>query len=216
MNSPRFQLSPEVVPYFGKLLRTLPVLLLVSFVLAISTYVYVTTRPIVYEIRFSYLIALTERDTPSEYRFDGFYALQATDLFGATLAKLIQSPEIVSASFIEAGIEDVPEDPRELARIVSAEKTAPQLVQVAIRYKNREQARRLTEELQAVVDREVDAYHDQAIPAVQFSVSTTDIWEGETVLAAPLISSIVFLAALFLGVNGILFLQTISRSGTST
>lgn len=131
-----------------------------------------------FEVHYSYLVSLSEREEAPEYRFDGFYALQATDLFSQTLAQWMTTPEVIVAAYTSAGLEIPTRNPRALAAAVSASKSSSQLVTVTIRHDDEEVARRLADGLKVVMNDTISRYHDQGIPALTFRVVTTDAWLG--------------------------------------
>lgn len=202
-------------PYVAALQRSISYLLLIALLAAVLAYGIMRSVDPTYQVHMSYLVSLASREDANEYRFDGFYALQATDLFTATLARWMQTPETIVASFAEAGIELHTTSPRELVKIVRAEKTAPQLVEVTIRHTSAQQAQALAEGLKTTVLQSVDRYQDEGIPELTFQVVATDPWTGVTRPSTTLVTAATFLLILFVGVNIVLLLETIRRQDTS-
>ena len=198
--------------YMAILTKRLPLLLVVSFVAAAIAYTAVTRVGSQYQTHFSYLVSLTEREDVSEFRFDGFYALQATDLFTATLATWSSTPEVVIAAHEEVGLTPESRDPRTLGRIISAQKTAPQLVQVTVKADSPQVAEELRQGLIAVMDRNVQRYHDEGIPALQFAATPTESWTGEREIAVLVIVVTIFIVTLLLLINAVLLIESI-RAG---
>lgn len=153
-----------------------------------------------YEVHFSYAVSLEQREQSQEYRFDGFYALQATDLFTATLASWIKAPEIIVKAHEVAGLES-PTDPREVSRAVRSDKTAPQLVQVTVRHTSKEFSQELAQALQEVIREEVERYHDQGIPELSFAVVATEPWVGLVGISHFLVVVSTFVLILVIGIN---------------
>lgn len=142
------------------------------------TYGVLARQGTIYEAHFSYLVSLAEREVPETYAFDGYYALQSTDSFAATLARWAAATEVIVRAWQEAGLAPVPTQARVLARSVNAEKTAPQLVQITVRHRDERAARKLSEGLQAVMQRNVDNYQREGVPALKFRVVPTEMWIG--------------------------------------
>lgn len=206
MQSKDFEYYWKVVP------QRLPVMLLISVAAAFAAFVIVRQAGPGYQVHWSYLVSLQERDTVNEYRFDGYYALSATDLFAATLAKWIQAPETIVAAYRAAGFELPNVDPRGLTKQVEAVKSAPQLVEVTVRHSERETAEALAAGLQEVMIGNVEQYHDQGVPAVSFGVVATEPWTGTTRLSAPVIVTATFLFTFFITLNAILLIHSLKRT----
>lgn len=197
--------------YWKTTRRYLLRVLLLSVVAALVAWGMASRVAPTYEVHFSYLVSLSARDNVNEYRFDGFYALQATDLFAATLAKWAAAPEVVVRAYQEAGLEVPSEDPRTLTRSVRAEKVAPQLVAVTVRSQSRDVAEALAVGLQDVIAQNVATYHAQGVPAVQFRVVPTQSWTGVARISVPIVVAATLVAAFLLGLNAVVLFQSVRR-----
>lgn len=191
--------------YWDAVRRRAALLVLGSGVLALLAYGVAVRIGPTYEVHFSYLVSLTERDSSkSEFRFDGYYALQATDLYAATLAAWTRTPEVVVQAYGAAGLALPTDDPRTLVRSIAAQKVSPQLVAVTVSGKRKDTVEKLAAGLQAVMEQNVAAYHDRGIPALEFRIVPTAAWVGTRQVAVVVIVVATYLAALILGVNAVL------------
>jgi len=191
----------EYKQYLRLLHRRLPLWLLISLAAAAITYVVVARQGTSYIVHSSYLVSLAERETTSQYTFDGFYALQATDLFTATLAKWLTAPENIVAAYKAAGLPLPGLSARVLQRSITATKTAPQLIAVEVHSQNQNEAEQLAEAAAAVMKQNVQLYHDEGTPALHFAVVTTPPWTSIITPNKPLIVGSVFAVTLLLLIN---------------
>ncbi|MEX2055052.1 MAG: hypothetical protein WD972_02625 [Candidatus Andersenbacteria bacterium] len=192
----------SLLPLYGPALkRALPLLLLVSLLAGFVALAIVRRFEPVSQVHFSYLVSLSQREDAPEFRFDGYYALQATDVFAETLAAWVQTPEVVVAAYQEAGLAVPTNDPRAIVRNVVAKKSAAQLVQVTVRHADPAIARKLTTGLQTVMQQNIERYHAQGIPAVQFRAVPTTPWVGQRQVATSIIVTATMVAVFFLGLN---------------
>lgn len=195
--------------YWQVVQRAMPRLLLISAAIAIVAALIVRAVGPTHQVHFSYLISLSEREAESEYRFDGYYALSATDLFATTLAEWIKTPEVIVSAYRQAGIEPETSDPRVLVKAVDAVRSAPQLVAVTVRHADQQMAERLASGLREVMRENVEQYHDQGIPALRFRVVATEPWLGTRILSAPVIVTATFVFALFMSINVVIFKESL-------
>ena len=73
---------------------------------AIAFYV-TTSKPPTYEGSISLIVSPTtseEREDPPYYEYDGFYAVQSSQIFASTVANWFTSPDVVFAIYDEAGV----------------------------------------------------------------------------------------------------------------
>src|SRR3989338_3499521 len=117
---------------FRALNRALPLICAAGIAAAGLGYGIARKIPPSYEVHFSYIVALQERDTSPGFRYDGYYALSGTELFSSTLASLIASPEMIVQAYQEAKLPVSTQDPFALTKRVRAQKAASQLVQKTI------------------------------------------------------------------------------------
>lgn len=197
----------SIKPYMNVLRRAWAGLLAFGIVGAMLAYAITSSIKPAFESHFSYLVSLSEREEVPEYQFDGFYALQATDLFAATLARWAGTPEVIVAAHDAAGISLRQNDPRQVGRIVRAEKTAPQLVEITVRHHDSRVASALVHGLQAVMDENIDRYHDEGIPALRFRVVATEPWQGSVAVAREAITLATFVFVVFVGANIVLLAE---------
>lgn len=191
--------------------KKLPIILLISVMAAVAALVVVKQVKPSYETHFSYIVSLTARDQAAGFRFDGYWGLQATDLFSSTLAKWIVAPENMVAAYHEAQMMLPSDDPRSLARVVKAEKVAPQLVAVTVRGSTSGAAERLAAGLRSVMEKNVATYHDQGVPAAEFTVVPTALWTGAIKLSVPLVVISTFIFTFLIVLNGVILWESLRK-----
>lgn len=197
--------------YTDAIKQAAPIVLILSLASAIIVYGVAKKWGPEYEVHFSYLVSLSQRETGAEYKFDGFYALQSTESFTATIAKWVSAPEVVVGAYKGANMSVPQGGSRAISQSVRAEKTAPQLVQVTIKDKDEEKARRLAEGVQAVMTKNIETYHQQGTPALTFRVVPTSMWTGKTKLDEKAIAIMTFVAVLVVGLNAVLLTESLKE-----
>ncbi len=198
--------------YHRVVIKALPRLLLISLILSLAALVIVKKIGPTYQLHYSYLIALKDRETAPEYRFDGYYAISATELFAQTLAAWIKTPETIVAAYRAADLPLPTSDSSQLIRSITVDKQAPQLVSVPINQSNPDTAQKLAAGLQTVMQRNIDRYQNEGVPALRFQVIASEPWLGETKISAAVIVPAVFIFTLFFGINFIILLASLKRT----
>lgn len=193
--------------------RALPWILLFSLAVATVAYSLTSRSGVTYQVHFSYIVSLTERESSTNYRFDGFYALQATDLFTTTLANWLTTPETIVMTYQTAGLALPTNNARQLSRLVQAEKAAPQLIRVVVAAPQRDQAQKIAASLQEVMKQQIDHYQDQGIPALRFQALATQPWiSQQTVALFPIVVGS-FVLALVLSSNFVVLRHSLKAIG---
>jgi capsular polysaccharide biosynthesis protein len=197
--------------YWDTVQKGLPLVLLVSAAAALAAWLIVGQVSPSYEVHFSYLISLREREAADEFRFDDYYALSATDLFASTLAEWLSTPEVVVAAYETAGLAVPTAEMSELTRTVTAQKKAPQLVTVVVRGRERERAARAAEGLKNVMERNLEQFQNQGSGAISFTVYPTESWVATKTLSAAVITTATFLFTFLAAVNLIVLRESFRR-----
>ena len=182
-----------------------------SFALA---YALASNVPVTYEVHSSLMLSMDVRDDTSEFRYDGYYALSAADIFSATVAGLIASPETVVAAYQKAGLPLPSEDASRIVRAVQAEKSAPQLVQISVLGKSAQDAQALSAALQEVLAQKVEEYNEKNDASVVFRAVSSDPWTGVRTAAPLPVALSVFLLVFFCMNMGVLFREALQRGNT--
>lgn len=203
----------EYSHYWQLLKKVAPKIVLLSAALSLLVYVVSIRTGPTYSVYYSYIVSLSERETVTDFRYDGYYALSATDLFAATLTAWTKTPEVIVSAYEKAGLEMQSDNPQELVKLVSAEKTGPQIIEITVRHEKKEVAEKLAVGLQAVMLDNISKYHEEGIPALQFKVITTRTWTGENDVATGVVSMGTFIFSMLLGVNGVLLVESFKRAG---
>lgn len=126
----------------------------ISLFVALLAYGFVRHQGVSYETHFSYLLVPVVHDRPAQtYDYDGYYALQASDLVGQSLEKWLTTSAIVNGAYKASHLTLAASDKQRLLTGVSAKHTAPQLVEVTVSSWAALASRRLAEALQQEIEK---------------------------------------------------------------
>lgn len=177
--------------------RTLPRLLAVSVLLALLAAGAAQRVGRGWAVHFSYVVSLREREATSAYRFDGYYALQAIELFTKTLAEWVVAPEVAAQAHRAAGLPE----PTGSIKAIEAEAAAPQLVRVTVRAPERAQAEQLTAGVQATVATQLERSGWQAV--------ATEPWVTTAGLNEKVVGAATGVLVFFAGLNLIVLRESL-------
>jgi capsular polysaccharide biosynthesis protein len=95
------------MPYLDTLMiawRKRWLLLIVLLVPIIAAVIFAATRPTTYTASIAFTINRINKQPTTEYQFDGYYALQASDLFSDTVVSWFLTPSSIVDMYDRAGI----------------------------------------------------------------------------------------------------------------
>lgn len=190
--------------------RNLPLLLVLSTLAGAAAWQAADRISRQAEVHFSYFISWDTRETTSGFRFDGYYALSAMDLFAKTLAEGVRQPGVIAEAAALAGLPNAPSDARKLGRLVESRPAAPQLVTVMVRAPDRATAERLARSLQQVMEQQLAAWQaGQERNALRFRVVASLPWVGVRAVSAPVAATAVFGLVFFTSLNVLILRQSL-------
>lgn len=209
--------SPAPLSFFASLQalsRNFFLTLAASIAAFALAYALASSIPVTYEVHNSLMLSLDVRDAASEFRYDGYYALSAADLFSGTIAGLASSPEIIVAAYTQAGISLPSKDASRIVRTVQAKKSAPQLVQISVLGKSAHDAQAISAALRSVLAQSVEEYNKKGDASVVFRAVFSEPWMGVR-LSAPLPVALSVFLLVFFGMNmSVLFREALRRGNT--
>ncbi len=191
--------------------RNLPMIMLVGVLAFGIAYAIASKTPPSYEVHFSYVVAQQQRDASPDFRYDGYYSISGTELFSATVASLIMSPEQIVSAYASANIPLASQDPLALTKKVKAEKAASQLVQVTVIDASKSNAEALAHAVDSVTQKAVSDYDKKNKDTAQFSLTQTNAWTGTVRVAVMPIALIAMVFALVMAALIVLFNEALKR-----
>lgn len=130
----------EYIKIIQKDLKIFLVIIL-SIVIAVLAYFYF--QPVSYRASLTLNVTRSGIQETQDYRYDGFYRLQADERFAETLSEWFRSPRVVSDIFSRAKISSDKFSLEYLSKNISAQKRSSQIVEVTFSSISQEQAEKI-------------------------------------------------------------------------
>lgn len=201
----------DIASSIDALRRNFFLILGISIVVFVFSFGVAKKIPGTYESHFSYMISIEQKDTTPAFRYDGYYALSAADLFSATIASIATSPEIIVAMFTEADIALPTQDAIDLGRFVTSNKEASQLVRLSVRSSSKSNAEQLASALISVMNNRIQEYNAKGLSSVAFRAVPTQVWVSYNAIKPLPVAASLFMLVFVGGNMAVLFRQSILR-----
>jgi hypothetical protein len=115
-------------------------------------------------------IPVPVRPATENYEYDGYYALQAADLFTSTLVSWFRSPDFVARIYAKANVPLVVGSMRKMEKIFLVKKVSGQFVTVSYSASNEKQAIDLGSAISDSLKERVEQMNNQGSSSLRFSV----------------------------------------------
>lgn len=162
------------IAYLKIIKKYINIILIISILIAVMTYIFTARQPVYYNSSLSLLISGTQVQDTNDYRFDGYYTIQATDLFGGTVVAWLKSPEVVTSIYEQAKVDIDKTNIKNLTKIFKAEKLAPHYVEVRYKTSRENDAERIAEAITQVLAQKTLSLGELSKKQTDFYVNSGD------------------------------------------
>lgn len=126
-------------------------ILLWGVVVALVAFGYSYFRKDYYDVSLALSVSRASTQQTQDYQYDGYYIIQASELFTDTVKQWINSPEVVTNVYKEAEIDSEAKSLKELQKKFKADKLSSQYLEIKFTAKDEDTAKKLSSSLVATL-----------------------------------------------------------------
>ncbi|MBU3925247.1 hypothetical protein KJ854_04910 [Patescibacteria group bacterium] len=146
------------------------------------------------------LISRSGTQNTADYKYDGYYAVQASDIFADNASQWLASASIASEIYIRAKAESELRSLKDFSKIFKADKLSSQYVRVRYRSKDKETAIDLAHAITDVLQEKADLLSRSSIEQISFKIIYSDPLSIESKSDFLLNGILAIIGGLFLGI----------------
>jgi len=201
----------ELKEYFEIIKRKYKLILAISFIVTFSTFLFSTLQPTRYETSLSLLLSKDKSQQTDDFKYDGYYALEASATLADSIVQWVKSPELVNSVYQKAEVDGVFGNLKSYTKKFTAKKMSSQFVEVKFETNNVEEAEKISVAIIEEIDNKVEKLEKDSEGEVAFLVSNEEpiiIQKQKNIL---LNSMIGFVSGIFFGIFFVFFRRYFSR-----
>jgi len=126
--------------------------------------------PIKYDVSESLIVTRSSIQQTSDYQYDGYYSIKATDEFSNSIKEWLKSPEIVISIYKKAKIDPNFNSFNQMRNVFEANKMAPQHIEVNFSTKNVDEAKKISEVMDDVLQEKANLVSEISWQGISFSI----------------------------------------------
>ena len=128
------------------------VIVIITIAAVVSSLVFSYLKPVSYDTSISFSINRINKQETLEYQYDGYYAIQAADLFSQTVMSWLMTPSVLLEIYEKANIDPHISSIENLTSRFKAKKYSPQ--NIVVRYKERDyqSAEKIAQAITSIVE----------------------------------------------------------------
>ncbi|MBU4141322.1 hypothetical protein KKE99_00400 [Patescibacteria group bacterium] len=166
----------------------------------ISTLIFSGLKEVSCENDMLLLISRSGTQNTADYKYDGYYAVQASDIFADNASQWLASASIASEIYIRAKAESELRSLKDFSKIFKADKLSSQYVRVRYRSKDKETAIDLAHAITDVLQEKADLLSRSSIEQISFKIIYSDPLSIESKSDFLLNGILAIIGGLFLGI----------------
>lgn len=165
-------MNMELKDYLRVIKRERKIIILATLLCAAGATAGGLLTPVRYETSVSLFLNRQDTQATDQFKYDGYYALQAADLVADQLEKALQSPEIVNAVYEQSGLQPGFGNLKGYKKKFTAHKMSGQHVEIGFVSTSAIEAERLSGALTTVANRRLSEMSAASAGELSFSVSS--------------------------------------------
>jgi len=134
----------ELKEYIKIIRKNFKLILGVAIITGISAFLFSITQPIKYEASLSLFINKDKTQETDDFKYDGYYALQAGEMITGSIVEWLKSPEVVSSIYQKAEVEHSFKNIKSYTKKFAVKKMSAQYVEVKLKMNNKEDVEKIS------------------------------------------------------------------------
>lgn len=187
----------EYIAIFKKEKKIISSVVMLVFV---SVLVFSGLKGILYENDILLLISRSGTQETSDYKYDGYYAVQASDIFADNVSQWLTSASVANEIYIRAKAENELRSLRDFSKVFKADKLSSQYVRVRYQTRDVETAKNLARAMTDVLQEKADLLSVSSIKQIGFKIIYSDPLSVENKADFLLNGILAIIGGLFLGI----------------
>ncbi len=160
----------ELKEYLKNIRKNFKLILSVAVITGISAFLFSVAQPLKYEVSLSLFINKDKTQETDDFKYDGYYALQASEIIANSVEQWMKSPEVVDAIYQEAGIGYDFKSFKNYVKKFTVKKMSAQYIEIKFKTNSEEDAKKISAAVVKIVESKIKALGENSEQELSFSV----------------------------------------------
>ena len=190
----------ELKQYLKIIKENAKLILIITLLTVLFSFVFSAIKPTKYDASLSLLISPNKTQETDDFKYNGYYALQAGEIIADSTEQWIKSPEFVSAVYQKAQLDPNFRNIKGYAKKFKADKMSSQYVEVKFETDTKEEAEKISQAITKVLNNKTEILAENSQEELSFVIvgSQPIILESRPNIVFNMIIGLI--AGLFLGI----------------
>ncbi|MCK4525328.1 MAG: hypothetical protein KAU07_02745 [Candidatus Andersenbacteria bacterium] len=162
----------ELKEYLKIIKKDLKLIIIIGIITAVSAFLFSAMKPAVYETSISLAINKNKTQNTDDFKYDGYYALQTSEMLADTIVEWTKSPTIVDSVYQKSGVNQNFKNIKSYTKKFTAKKMSSQHVEVKFKSDTRENAEKISLAVMEIISAKTKTLEENSGKEIAFSVSS--------------------------------------------
>lgn len=162
----------ELRNYIKIIKRNSKLIIAVSVVTAMSAFLFSVAQPLKYEVSLSLFITKNKTQETDDFKYDGYYALQASEIIADSIGQWMKSPEIVNTIYQRAEVAQDFKNIKSYTKKFIAKKMSAQYVEVKFKTSDQEDAKKISTATVEALKSKIKNLEENSEQELSFSIES--------------------------------------------
>ncbi len=190
----------ELKQYLKIIKENAKLILIITLLTVLFSFVFSAIKPTKYDASLSLLISPNKTQETDDFKYNGYYALQAGEIIADSTEQWIKSPEFVSAVYQKVQLDPNFRNIKGYAKKFKADKMSSQYVEVKFETDTKEEAEKISQAITKILNNKTEILAENSQEELSFVIvgSQPIILESRPNIVFNMIIGLI--AGLFLGI----------------
>ena len=162
----------ELKEYITIIKKECKTIFAIGTIVAISAFLFSTIRPVTFEASISLAINKNKTQNTDDFKYDGYYALQTSEMLADTIVEWTKSPAVVDAIYQKAKVDQDFKSIKSYTKKFTVHKMSSQHVEVKFKTDTREDAEKISSALVEIMNDKIKTIEKESEEEIAFSISS--------------------------------------------
>lgn len=164
----------ELKEYFKILHKEKKTIATSIIILMVFATIFTIRKPVSYDNDLMILISRNGTQATADYKYDGYYAVQASDVFADNISQWLVNASVAGEVYSRAGIKSDFANFKQLSKRFKAKKLSSQYVEVTYATKDEESAKKIAHAMVDILQEKTDSLNKASNEEISFKVIYND------------------------------------------
>jgi len=162
----------ELKNYLKIIKKRFKLVLIIAAITGLSAFLFSIAQPLQYEVSLSLFINKNKTQETDDFKYDGYYALQAGEIIADSIEQWMKSPETIDVIYNKAKIAHGFKNIKSYTKKFTAKKMSSQYVEVKFKADSREDAEKISAAIVEVIGSKTKTLEENSEQELSFSIES--------------------------------------------